>query len=83
MIALFFVLPYREPVRYEGVQWVGIWSSLLVFPLALVCGPLRGIPIYWQLVDCSFGVACILPLALSIRWTRRLAAVRSSGSPAA
>ena len=44
MIMLFFILPYREPVRYEGVLWVGVWASLLVFPLAFICGPLRGIP---------------------------------------
>ena len=32
MIMLFFILPYRDPVRYEGVLHVGIWMSVLVFP---------------------------------------------------
>ena len=72
MIMLFFILPYREPVRYEGVLWVGIWSSLLIFPLAFICGPLRGIPWYWQLVDCSFGVVCIVPLWVAIKEVRKL-----------
>ena len=72
MILLFFILPYREPVRYEGVLWVGIWMSLLVLPLAFICGPLRGIPWYWQLVDCSFGVVCIVPLYIAIRQLRVL-----------
>lgn len=72
MIMLFFILPYREPVRYEGVLWIGIWSSLLILPLAFICGPLRGIPWYWQLVDCSFGVVCVVPLWLAIREVRGL-----------
>ena len=72
MIMLFFVLPFQDPVRYEGVLWVGIWASLLVFPLAFICGPLRGIPWYWQLIDCSFGLICIIPLWLAIRDTRKL-----------
>lgn len=72
MIMLFFILPFQDPVRYEGVLWVGIWASLLVFPLAFICGPLRGIPWYWQLIDCSFGLICILPLGLAIRDTRIL-----------
>ena len=73
MIMLFFVLPYRDPVRYEGVMWIGIWASLLVFPLAFVCGPLRGIPWYWQLIDCSFGIVCIAPLWIALRETKKLA----------
>ena len=72
MIMLFFVLPFREPARYEGVMWVGVWMSVLVFPLAFICGPIRGIPWYWQLVDCAFGLLCIPPLLYAIRETRRL-----------
>ncbi len=72
MIMLFFILPYRDPIRYEGVLHVGIWSSLLIFPLALICGAIREIPIYWRLIDCSFGVFCIPPLIYAIRLTRRL-----------
>ncbi|MGC6426279.1 MAG: hypothetical protein ACON5H_04710 [Akkermansiaceae bacterium] len=78
MIALFFILPYRDPIRYEGVMHVGIWASLLVFPLALICGAIREIPIGWQLIDCSFGVVCIPPLLYAIKLTRWMA---SSESP--
>jgi len=35
-----------------------------VIPLALICGPLRGIPFYWQLIDCSFGVVGFIPLLI-------------------
>ena len=70
VIAMFFVLPWQDPKRYEGVLWVGVWASLLVIPLALICGPIRGIPFGWQLIDCSFGVLCLVPLGLALRWIR-------------
>ena len=72
IIALFFILPYREPVRYEGVLKVGIAASLLVIPLAFICGPIRGIPVVWRLIDCSFGILCLLPLAFALRKIRQL-----------
>lgn len=79
VIALFFILPYREPLRYEGVLWIGVAASILVMPLALICGPIRGIPIYWRLIDCGFGVLCLLPLFWAIRLTRRLREEASDG----
>jgi hypothetical protein len=33
-------------------------ASAGIFFLALIAGPIRGIPFYWRLIDCSFGVAC-------------------------
>jgi hypothetical protein len=69
-IALFFILPWRDPVRYEGVLKVGVAASLLVIPLALACGPLRGIPLGWRLVDCSFGLLCLPPLLFALQKTR-------------
>ena len=47
-------------------------ACVLVLPLALVMGPLRGIPLYWRLIDCSFGVVGIIPLAVSRRCILRL-----------
>ena len=72
MIMLYFVLPYRDPQRYIGVMEVGVWSSALVFPLAFVCGEIRGIPLFWRFVDCAFGVACMPLLVYAIVQTRRL-----------
>lgn len=73
MIALFFILPWRDPVRYEGVLKVGVAASLLVIPLALLCGPLRGIPLGWRILDCSFGLLCLPPLLFALRKVRTLA----------
>jgi hypothetical protein len=72
MIALFFILPYRDPTRYLGVLHVGVWMSLLIFPLAFICGHIRGIPFFWQLIDCSFGALCLPPLLYAIRLTNGL-----------
>jgi hypothetical protein len=72
-IALFFILPWKDPVRYEGVLKVGVAASLLVIPLALICGPLRGIPFWWRIIDCSFGLLCLPPLLFALRKVRTLA----------
>jgi hypothetical protein len=72
-IALFFILPWKDPVRYEGVLKVGVAASLLVIPLAFICGPLRGIPFWWRVIDCSFGLLCLPPLLFALRKVRSLA----------
>ena len=37
-------------------------ACVLVIPLAVIVNPIRGIPFFWTLVDCSFGVFGIIPL---------------------
>jgi hypothetical protein len=74
IIALFFLGPLADPVRNVFVLRVGLWACALVIPLALICGPIRGIPFYWRLLDCSFGVFGALPLWYALRQTKRLAA---------
>ncbi|MCB1064255.1 MAG: hypothetical protein KDN20_15230 [Verrucomicrobiae bacterium] len=72
IIALFFILPFRDPVRYSGVLWIGVVACVLVIPTALICGPIRGIPFFWQLIDCSFGILCLPPLLWALREIRRI-----------
>lgn len=71
VIALFFVLPLRDPIRYTGVLDVGIIACVLVIPMALIFGPIRGIPFFWQLIDCSFGILCLPPLLWARSTIRR------------
>jgi hypothetical protein len=40
--------------------------------LALIAGPIRGIPFYWRLIDCSFGLFCGLALLPLRRLVLRL-----------
>ena len=57
-IATAFIGPYRDPVRNKWfIDW-GLICCAGVIPLALIAGPLRGIPLYWRCIDCSFGIFC-------------------------
>ncbi|MFJ1757922.1 hypothetical protein [Kitasatospora sp. NPDC088134] len=72
VIAAAFWGPLRDPVRNI---WVVRWAMIAcggVIPLALICGPLRGIPVFWQFVDMSFGVVGVVPLLIVHRKIRRL-----------
>lgn len=62
VIAVAFVGPLRDPVRNIWVVQFGMIACLMVLPLAFICGPVRHIPFYWQLIDCSFGVFGFIPL---------------------
>lgn len=74
-IAIFFIGPLREPTRHQWTLVSGMIACVLVIPLALICGPLRGIPVFWRLIDCSFGIVGILPLAYCLYLSRRIAAI--------
>jgi len=56
VISVAFIGPLRDPVKNIWVIQFGMISCIMVFPLAFIAGPIRGIPFYWQLIDCSFGV---------------------------
>ncbi len=70
VIAMFFVGPLVNPRSGRSTICTGILACIGVVPLALVCGAVRGIPLYWQLVDCSFGVFGVLPLVYCLRLIR-------------
>jgi len=67
VIALAFLGALRDPVRNVWVVEWGMMACVAVVPMALIFGPLRDIPFYHQLVDCSFGVFGIIPLWLCRR----------------
>jgi hypothetical protein len=71
-IALAFVGAWRDPVRNRWLFDFGLMACALVIPYALVFGQLRGIPLWWRLVDCSFGVLGAVPLWICRRDARRL-----------
>jgi hypothetical protein len=62
VIAVAFIGPLRDPVRNIWVITFGMIACVGVIPLALIAGDIRGIPFYWQLIDCSFGVFGFVPL---------------------
>ena len=44
-----------------------------MIPYALIMGGVRGIPLWWRLIDCSFGVLGAVPLWLCQRMAGKLA----------
>lgn len=72
VIAVFFVGPFRDPVRNVWIIQSGLIACAGVIVVAFVCGPIRGIPLYWQLIDSSFGVIGAIPLWRVLVLTRRL-----------
>jgi hypothetical protein len=56
VLAILFIGPYRDPVKNIWVIEFGMIASLLIIPFAMIAGAIRGIPFWWRLVDCSFGV---------------------------
>lgn len=64
VIAVVFVGPLRDPVKNIWVIHFGMIACIGVFPLAFIAGSIRGIPFFWQLIDCSFGVIGFVPLYL-------------------
>lgn len=74
VIAIAFYGPYRDPVRNIWVIEFGMIACAAIIPLALICGPIRGIPFYWQLIDMSFGFFGVIPLLIVRRMIKRLEA---------
>ena len=63
-LAILFIGPLRDPVRNKWVFEFGMIACLLIIPFALVAGHFRGIPFWWQLIDCSFGILGLVPLVI-------------------
>ena len=72
VLAVVFVGAWRDPVRNLWVVTFGLIACALVIPWALAFGALRGIPLPWRLIDCSFGVFGAIPLWLARRFTVEL-----------
>ena len=64
IISIFFIGVYIDPVKNKFNVIVGIIACIAVFPLAFIMGPVRGIPFFHQLIDCSFGLLGLIPLTI-------------------
>lgn len=72
VLAILFIGPYRNPVKNIWVIEFGLIACVLIFPLAFIAGHFRGIPIGWQLIDCSFGTFGFVPLWICYRKIKNL-----------
>jgi hypothetical protein len=72
VIAIAFFGALRDPIRNRWLFDFGLIACALVIPYALMFGGLRGIPIWWRLIDCAFGVFGFLPLWFCRKWAKEL-----------
>lgn len=77
-IACAFIGPLRDPVRNIWVIDFGLIACAGIVPLALICGPLRGLPLWWLPIDISFGVFGAVPLLLARRHIRVVERARTA-----
>jgi hypothetical protein len=81
VIGTAFIGPLRNPVRNIWVIEFGMIACLMVIPLAFICGPIRGIPFIWRLIDCSFGLFGIIPLWITRKWILELEKLNNNENP--
>ena len=72
MIALVFVGALVDPARNRWLFVFGMLACALVPLWAMAFGHLRGIPVWWRLIDCTFGVVGFVPMWLCHRWSGAL-----------
>ena len=66
LFAILFIGPLKNPVQNKWVIEFGLLACVLIIPFALIAGQVRGIPFWWRLVDCSFGIIGILVLGAAL-----------------
>lgn len=72
VIAMAFIGPLKNPVKNI---WIIEWAMLAcvaILPLAFIAAPIRHIPLFHVIIDCSFGIVGILPLFICRRWILQL-----------
>lgn len=72
IIGVLFIGPFINPVKNIWIIYWGMFACIALIPTAFICGVVREIPFFWQLIDCSFGVFGIIPLLLCLKYIKQL-----------
>jgi hypothetical protein len=72
VFAIAFWGPLRDPVRNIWVIEFSMIACVLVVPLAMIAGAIRDIPVFWRLIDCSFGIFGFIPLWIVRSYIRQI-----------
>jgi hypothetical protein len=72
VLAILFIGPFRDPVKNKWVIEFGIIACILVIPFAMIAGHFRGMPYWWRVIDCSFGIIGLFPLMICLKNIKRL-----------
>ncbi len=79
IIGVAFWGPFKDPVKNVWVVEWGMLACIFLIPLAVIMAPLRGVPFFWALVDCAFGVFGIIPLWIIRRDILQLERLQQTG----
>jgi hypothetical protein len=72
VLAVLFIGPLKNPVKNKWVIQFGLIACLLIIPFALVSGYYRNIPLWWRIIDCSFGIIGFIPLWICLKKINKL-----------
>ena len=72
VLAILFIGPFRNPVRNKWVIEFGIIACILIIPFALLAGHFRGMPFWWRIIDCLFGIIGLVPLIICLKNIKKL-----------
>lgn len=72
VLAIAFIGPWIDPVRNRWLITFGLIACAGVIPLTLIAGQIRGIPLGWRMIDCSFGVFGCIPLLICRNAIRKM-----------
>ena len=64
VLAVLFIGPLKDPVRNKWVIEFGMIACVLIIPFAMIVGHFRGIPFWWRIIDCGFGIIGLIPLMI-------------------
>ena len=72
LFAILFIGPLKNPVKNKWVIEFGIIACILIIPFAMIAGHFRGMPFWWRIIDCSFGVIGLIPLSICLKNIKKL-----------
>jgi hypothetical protein len=78
VLAILFIGPLKDPVKNRWVIEFGMIACLLIIPFAFIAGQYRGIPFWWRMIDCSFGIIGLIPLGICLKKINRLESTNSN-----
>ena len=82
VIALAVAGALRDPVRNRWLYQFAMLACVAVVPWALFFGALRGLPLWWRLVDCTFGVVGFVPAWFCWGWSGTLEQLKAGATAA-
>jgi len=72
VIAVAYIGALRDPVRNKWLFTFGMIACVMVVPYAFIMGGIRDIPVWWRMIDSSFGIVGIIPVWLCRKWVTEI-----------